>query len=177
MTMTEPSIRPDGSSSCHRFSCRSQLEVPSRLRLPVQQRRAGRTLVAYFTRTGNTRTIAGLLSRDLQAVLFEIEPATPYPADYFATVEQATQERERSTCRHSKRQLATWGATTQFSLVFPFGGFGASGHTLIPDRPKLCRQPLVPFNLHGGYGLGNSREVIAKASPQALLAKGFVMEG
>jgi hypothetical protein len=35
----------------------------------------------------------------------------------------------------------------------------------------------VPFNLHGGYGLGNSREVIAKASPQALLAKGFVMEG
>ena len=34
----------------------------------------------------------------------------------------------------------------------------------------------MPFNLYGGYGLGNSREVIARAAPQARFAGGFVME-
>ena len=38
-----------------------------------------RILVAYFSRTGNTRVIAGLLHRSLNADLFEIVPATPYP--------------------------------------------------------------------------------------------------
>ncbi len=32
----------------------------------------GKTLVAYFSRSGNTRVIAGQISRALQANLFEI---------------------------------------------------------------------------------------------------------
>lgn len=47
------------------------------------------TLVAYFSRSGNTRVIAGVIHRHLSTDLFEIEPATAYPEDYFATVEQA----------------------------------------------------------------------------------------
>ena len=50
--------------------------------------------MAYFSRSGNTRVIAGVISRSLGADLFEIEPARPYPADYFETVEQARQERD-----------------------------------------------------------------------------------
>ena len=48
-----------------------------------------RVLVAYFSRSGNTRVIAGVIHRSLHTDLFEIEPATPYPEDYFQTVEQA----------------------------------------------------------------------------------------
>ena len=51
----------------------------------------GKSLVAFFSRSGNTRVIAGQLSRALPADLFEIVPATPYPADYFETVEQAVE--------------------------------------------------------------------------------------
>ena len=53
-----------------------------------------KTLVAYFTRTGNTRVIAGQIRRALGADMFEIEPAEPYPEDYQATVSQAEGERE-----------------------------------------------------------------------------------
>jgi flavodoxin len=49
--------------------------------------------VAYFSRSGNTQVVAGVISRSLQAHLFEIEPAKTYPADSFETVEQARQER------------------------------------------------------------------------------------
>src|SRR4051794_16412429 len=53
-----------------------------------------RTLVAYFTRTGNTRVIAHQIRRALQADLFEIEPANPYPEEYEETVAQAARERD-----------------------------------------------------------------------------------
>src|SRR5579863_7168382 len=53
-----------------------------------------RTLVAYFSRSGNTRVVAGLIHRALHTDLFEIRPATPYPEDYLETVEEARQERE-----------------------------------------------------------------------------------
>ena len=51
-------------------------------------------LVAYFSRTGNTRVIAGQIRRALGADLFEIQPAEAYPEDYEAVVSQAQSERE-----------------------------------------------------------------------------------
>jgi hypothetical protein len=53
----------------------------------------GRPLAA-FSRSRNTRLIAGQIDRSLQADRFEIQPARPYPDDYFETVEQAQRERD-----------------------------------------------------------------------------------
>ena len=58
----------------HLTSAAVAAENPGNVRLPES-----RILVAYFSRTGNTRVIAGLLHRSLNADLFEIVPATPYP--------------------------------------------------------------------------------------------------
>lgn len=38
-----------------------------------------RILTPYFSRSGNTRVVAGLLKRAFKADVFEIRPATPYP--------------------------------------------------------------------------------------------------
>lgn len=138
----------------------------------------GKPLVAYFTRSGNTRTVADLLSRDLDGDLFEIEPATPYPADYFETVDQATHERERNFLPPLKASVANLGSYNTVFLGFPI--WGASAPSIV--RSFLANQDfsgktIIPFNLHGGYGLGNSREIIAMAAPQANFAPGFVMEG
>ncbi|TPM89656.1 MULTISPECIES: flavodoxin [unclassified Mesorhizobium] len=137
-----------------------------------------KTLVAYFSRSGNTRTIAGLLSRDLGADLFEIEPARPYPADYFETVEQARKERERDYLPPLKaivRDLAPYDAVF---LGFPvWGGSAPSVIRSFLAAHDFTGLAVVPFNLHGGFGLGDSLEVITRAAPQARFAEGFVMEG
>lgn len=39
--------------------------------------------VAYFSRSGNTRVITGVIHCSLNTDLFEIEPATPYPETIF----------------------------------------------------------------------------------------------
>jgi hypothetical protein len=60
---------------------------------PIRMTNA-RILVAYLTRSGNTRVIAGTLQRALRADLFEIRPARPYPEDYEQHVAQAMRERD-----------------------------------------------------------------------------------
>src|SRR4029453_3609434 len=56
------------------------------------QSRESKLLVAYFTRTGNTRVIAGQIRRALSADLLEIESDVPYPEDYEQTVSQMVRE-------------------------------------------------------------------------------------
>ena len=40
----------------------------------------------------------------------------------------------------------------------------------------LSGKTLVPFITHGGYGLGNSQQILAGHAPKARLLAGFVME-
>ena len=49
-------------------------------------RTGSRILVAYFSRSGNTRVVAGLIQRGLGADLFEIRPTHAYPEDYLSLI-------------------------------------------------------------------------------------------
>ncbi len=42
---------------------------------------------------------------------------------------------------------------------------------------NLCGKTVVPFITHGGYGLGDSLEVLQDPAPGANVLEGFVMEG
>ncbi|MCX5495736.1 flavodoxin [Kaistia dalseonensis] len=135
------------------------------------------SLVAYFSRTGNTRVIAGQIRRATGSVIFEIAPAVPYPEDYEQTVGQARQETAdgfrpplRASVEHIDQYetiylgLPVWG-TTAPPVIRAF----LAAHDL---RGKT----LVPFITHGGYGVGSSVSVIAGHAPGARIAAPFVME-
>lgn len=140
-------------------------------------RQGGKLLAAFFSRSGNTRVIASQLSRALPADLFEIVPATPYPADYFETVEQARQERDRGDRPPLKAKLAS---TAPYATVFL--GFPIWGETAPPvirsflAEHDLAGKTIIPFVTHGGFGLGNSRAVLASHAPRARLMEGFSMQ-
>ncbi len=135
------------------------------------------TLVAYFSRSGNTRVVAGLIHRALGTALFEIQPASPYPDDYLATVEQAREERDSGR----ERPLAT-KAKVLASCETVFLGFPIWGETTPPviraflSAHDLSKKTLIPFVTHGGYGLGDSHAVLARYAPKARLLEGFAME-
>lgn len=137
----------------------------------------GKALVAFFSRSGHTRLIAGQLSRALPADLFEIAPATPYPADYFETVEQARQERDRGDRPPLKAQLAGTASYTTVFLGFPIWGETAPpvirSFLAVHD---LAGKTIIPFITHGGFGLGNSQAVLASHAPQVRLMEGFSMQ-
>ena len=140
-------------------------------------RSGGKSLVAFFSRSGNTRVIAGQLSRALPADLFEIEPATPYPADYFETVEQARQERDRGDRPPLKSQLPSTASHATVFLGFPIWGETAPpvirSFLAVHD---LAGKTIIPFITHGGFGLGNSQAVLTSHAPQARLIEGFSIQ-
>jgi hypothetical protein len=78
-----------------------------------------RVLVAYFTRTSNTRLIATQISRALGATLFQIVPAEAYPEDYKAQVAQAESERERGYEPPLQATVADVGTYKTVYLGFP----------------------------------------------------------
>ena len=137
-----------------------------------------RTLVAYFSRSGNTRVVAGLIQRGLGADLYEIRPATAYPEDYLQTVEQARQERDSGFEPALESRVHNLDAYDTLFLGFPIWG-----ETMPPvvraflSAHDLAGKTIIPFNTHGGYGLGNSRAVLDRHAPKAKVLEGFVMEG
>lgn len=137
-----------------------------------------RSLVAYFSRSGNTRVVAGLIQRAQGADLFEIRPAAPYPEDYLETVEQARKERDGGL---EPTLLARVDHIAVYDTVYL--GFPIWGETAPPvirsflSAHDLAGKDLIPFITHGGYGLGSSQSVLTRLAPKALLRSGLVMEG
>ena len=105
------------------------------------QRSVGKSLIAYFSRSGNTRVIAWRIHRALDAGdLFEIEPARGCPEDYFATVEQARQERDNGYEPPLKTRIPGVADYGTLFLGFPIWGETA---------PPVIRSFLSTYDLSG----------------------------
>jgi flavodoxin len=135
------------------------------------------TLVAYVTRSGNTRVIAGSIARALEADIAEIRTAEPYPDDYEAHVEQARRERDAGT----EPALAP-GAPDPAAYQTIYLGFPIWGGTAPPPIRSWLRandltgKDVRPFITHGGYGAGSGLDVVRSYAPNARIAEAFVLE-
>jgi flavodoxin len=138
---------------------------------------SGKALVVFFSRSGNTHVIAGVISRARAADMIEIEPAQPYPADYFATVEQARRERDNGDRPVLKASVPGIPACQTLYLCFPI--WGETAPPVIRSflaAHDLSGKTLVPVITHGGYGLGSSLAVLRSHAPNARLVNGFAMQ-
>ena len=134
-------------------------------------------LVAYFTRTGNTRVIARQIRRARDADLFEIQPAEPYPEDYEETVAQATRERESGFEPALAALVPNIDGYKAIFLGFPIWGMSAPSVIIsFLSQHELSGKILVPFITHGGFGLGQSLSVVREHAPQAQLLEGLSLE-
>jgi flavodoxin len=177
--VTEPSkfSRRDALKGAMLVPVTAGLGLPGSSPLAQQLPSNAKALVAYFSRTGNTRVIAGQIHRARGADLFEIQPAEPYPEDYEAVVSQAQRERDTG---YEPLLRATVPDVQSYAMVFL--GFPIWGMTAPPvirsflSGHDLSGKTLVPFITHGGYGLGQSLAVLAKHAPKARLLKAFAMK-
>ena len=144
---------------------------------PIARPSDAQVLVAYLSRTGNTRVIANQIRRALAADIVEIEPATPYPEDYETTVAQAERERVSGFEPELKAVVPHINAYRAVFLGFPIWGTTApSVIRSFLSKHDLTGTTLIPFITHGGYGPGNSMAVVARHAPGARLRSPFVMQ-
>ncbi len=141
---------------------------------------SGRTLVAVFSWSGNTLTVANRVTEDLQgqANLFRIEPATPYTTDYNEMLQIARDEQGAETMPALASTVSNWSEYTTVYLGFPTWW----GH--LPQIVKSflaghdCSGKVVyPFNTHAGSGFASCLSDLAAACPNADIREGLSLVG
>jgi flavodoxin len=121
--------------------------------------------------------IANQIRRAKDAVLFEISPAAPYPEDYEQMVAQASRETAAS---YLPPLAAHVPDIRQYDVVYL--GLPIWGMTAPPvicsfvQAHDLSGKAVYPFITHGGYGLGNSVDVLTSLAPRADFKPVFSME-
>lgn len=87
-----------------------------------------KVLVAYFSRSGNTRAVADHIKSLTGGDLFEIQVANPYPEEYHACTEVAKKEKRTMQDRHLKQRSIISHPMMLSLSASPIGG-----------APCLCR--------------------------------------
>lgn len=135
-------------------------------------------LVAYFSRTGNTRALAEEIAEQTGAEVFEIIPAEPYPDDYDATVERFRKERAENARPAIAAEVANM---EQFATVFiGFPNWGDDMPHIVYtflEQYDLSGKTVVPFCTNGGGGFGNSLDGLKRTCPDSIVADDFECSG
>lgn len=137
-----------------------------------------KVLVAYFSHSGNTRTVARQIAQLTGGDLFEIVPQTAYPSAYREVLEQARREIEAGY-RPALQDLPPDAA--KYDVVFV--GSPCWWGTVAPPVASflaacdLKGRTVVPFMTHEGSGMGRSEEDIRSLCPASTVAKGLAVRG
>ncbi|MCH5464798.1 flavodoxin family protein [Levilactobacillus tujiorum] len=128
-----------------------------------------KTLIIYFSRSGNTEAQAELAQRYLQADLYELVVARPYPSDYQASVTRATAERERQVW--PSLRVTDLPDLSQYDLIL----LGHPIWAMTPANPmrqfliqfgnQLAGKRVASFSTNAGYGSGDTQQVLERLTP------------
>lgn len=135
-------------------------------------------LIAYLTRTKNTKAIAEIIHQEVGGDLVEVEPSNPYPENYDATVSQVDEENESGYTPPLKNNV---GNIQAYDTVF--FGFPTWDMQLPPPMKSFLREydlsdkTVVPFNTNGGYGVGSSFQTVEELSPNSDISEGYSTKG
>jgi flavodoxin len=125
-------------------------------------------LIAYLTRTKNTKAVAEIIQQEVGGNMVKVEPAEPYPENYDAIVAQVAEENESGYTPPLKTKVENIQA---YDTVF--FGFPTWDMQLPPPMKSFLRERVlsgknvVPFNTNGGYGVGSSFQTIEDRCPNS----------
>ena len=137
-----------------------------------------KVLIVYLSRTNNTKVIAEIIQRHVGGRLVALELATPYPANYQATVQQVARENETGFLPALRTKI---DSIQTYDVVFV--GFPTWGMQLPPPIKSFLRQydlsgkTVIPFNSNAGYGVGSSFETVKEFCLNSKILEGFTTKG
>ena len=129
---------------------------------------AEKILIAYYSKTGNTKRAAEEIAKMTDGTLHRIVPQKTYPDSYFATVAVAKWESLKGEKPALADKVEGIGGYDKILVGFPIWWFGC---------PQLIKtfmasydfdgKKLYPFCTHGGSGPKNSTRDIKAICPGA----------
>jgi flavodoxin len=165
---------------------------PTRTPQLARSDRAGRILLAYFSRpgenywnggrrnlqVGNTEVLARKISARLDCDVHRIEAADPYPADYDETVERNVDEQDADARPEIVNPLASIDAYDTILLASPIWNVRAPMiMTRFAERYDFADKTVHPVTTYAMSGLGTTPEDYARDCRGARIATGLAVRG
>ena len=135
-------------------------------------------LIAYYSRTGNTREIANQIHKRVSGDIIELQTVEPYPEDYEAVKKQAMQELNSGSKPALKTKINKIGSYDVIFVGTPiwWGTMAAPVKSFLSEY-DLSGKTVVPFVTHAGSGLGRSVLDIAALCPHSIIMDGIAVWG
>lgn len=137
-----------------------------------------KTLVVYYSQTGNTKAVAEIFQKELNADIVALECEVPYPDDFNATVEESRDEIKNGTGRALANGKISLKKYKTIYIGYPvwFGTYAPPVATFIKEN-KLAGKDVVLFCTFGSGGTKSSGEGFKAACPEANLVDAFGIAG
>lgn len=146
----------------------------------AQDSSAPRILVAFFSKTNNTRSVAEHIHSRVGGDIFHVATKTSYPEDYRETTRIARVELDNN---ERPELAATIPPEDMKSYDVIFIGYPNWWGTLpmvmftFLEQYNLSEKTVIPFCTHEGSGLGRGPADIGRIAPGATLRQGFAVRG
>ena len=122
-----------------------------------------KTLVAYFSWGGITKSVAERISKIIVADTFQILPVKEYPKTYALTVVMAGPERLANSRPEIKNKCENFSEYERIIIGFPIWWFSCPKIICtFLESYDFSGKEILAFCTHGGGGAGSSVETINK---------------
>ena len=129
----------------------------------------GKTLVVYYSATGNTEAVAQTIADTAGADLFELEPSDPYTdedLDWTDDNSRVTQEYEDTSLRDVELTVDTVENWEEYDTVFIgypiWWGIAAWPVNDFIQANDFTGKTVIPFATSSSSGMGESGELLAE---------------
>ena len=128
----------------------------------------GKTLVVYYSASGNTENVSNVIAKTLGADLFELEPVEPYSNDdlnWTNDDSRVTREHENEDERDVELVSATVDNWSEYDTVFIgypiWWGIAAWPVDEFIETNDFTGKTVIPFATSASSGMGQSGELLA----------------
>jgi flavodoxin len=137
-----------------------------------------KTLIAYFSHSGNTRTVAQQIQKITGGDLFEIAAEKPYPRDYNTVVEVAKREQSANQRPPLKTIVENMAGYNVVILGYPnwWSTMPMPVFTFL-EQYDFSGKTILPYCTHEGSRMGRSEKDIALLCPAATVLSGLAIRG
>ena len=131
-----------------------------------------KSLVVYFSYSGNTEKVAQLIAQGTDSDVFEIVPEKAYPADYDECVDLASDEKAANERPAIKNDVENLDQYDTIYLGYPCW-WGTSPMVIFTflESHDLSGKTIIPFTTHGGSGFGSSISDITSVAKGATVSE------
>ena len=136
----------------------------------------GKTLIIYYSWSGNTRGVAKEIARQTGFDSIELELVKPYSSNYNTVLNEAQRDQHNQARPALKTKISVQKWAEYDTIILGYPNWWASIPMPLATLLESCDfsgKTIMPFCSHGGGRFGQSLTAIAKLAPQARITEGL----